>query len=163
MKQTYHGLMIFFAILLSGCARGSADPRAPGLFNYNPAFYEKRALEKREQLSAVEQDNQMLKSNTAKLESDKTIVLKENEIAKEELKNLTESLSSLEKILKSKQTITAVQRKEQRRILAELIGMNNSSKRTDNVENQEEKRLEIEKLKKRRDELEREAANLMKL
>ncbi len=160
-----HSALILFAAaaLLAGCAGGSADPRAPGIFNYNPDAYEQRAQEKKNRLGAIEQENKSLRSESSKLEMDKTAHLMEKEAVEKELKAISTSVSSLEKSVKSKQTKTAVQQKEQQRLLAELKSVKSSTKATDNIADPEEKKIELERLKKRRDELEKDAANLTKL
>ena len=165
MKKFINVVLIgIMASILFGCARGSEDPRAPGLGNYNPEAYEQRLRERQEKLDSIRRGNESLKSETGLLERDKAVVLDEKRGIEQEMHKLSTSISSLERSLKAKQTKTAAQRKEQQRLLGELENLRGSAKaNTDNVANPEERRLELERLQKRRQELEKEANNLMKL
>ena len=165
MKKFVNAVLIgILAFILFGCARGSEDPRAPGLGNYNPEAYERRVRERQEKLDSIRRGNESLKSETGLLERDKAVVLDEKRGIEQEMHKLSTSISSLERSLKAKQTKTAAQRKEQQRLLGELENLRGSAKaNTDNVANPEERRLELERLQKRRQELEKEANNLMKL
>ena len=165
MKKFVNAVLIgILAFILFGCARGSEDPRAPGLGNYNPEAYERRVRERQEKLDSIRRGNESLKSETGLLERDKAVVLDEKRGIEQEMHKLSTCISSLERSLKAKQTKTAAQRKEQQRLLGELENLRGSAKaNTDNVANPEERRLELERLQKRRQELEKEANNLMKL
>ena len=165
MKKFVNAVLIgILAFILFGCARGSEDPRAPGLGNYNPEAYERRVRERQEKLDSIRRGNESLKSETGLLERDKAVVLDEKRGIEQEMHKLSTSISSLERSLKAKQTKTAAQRKERQRLLGELENLRGSAKaNTDNVANPEERRLELERLQKRRQELEKEANNLMKL
>jgi chromosome segregation ATPase len=164
MKWVQKALLLFcVAVLQFGCAGQTSDPRQGGLFSYNPEAYEQRAQERKERLAAIEQGNQSLRSESSKLETEKTTSLKNKESAGRELQAISASVSSMDKNIRSVQAKTAAQKNEQQRILAELNTIKSATKRTDNIDDPEEKRLEIERLKKRRDDLEKEAANLMKL
>ena len=165
MKQMVYALLLgIVASILFGCARGSEDPRAPGIWNYDREAYERRLRERQEKLEAFRQGNQSLKSETGRLESDKAAVLNEKRAVEQEMQKLSTSISSLERSVKVKQARTASQRKEQQRLLGELEKLRASAKaNTDYEINPEERKLELERLRKRRDELEKEANNLMKL
>lgn len=162
-SRTKNTLLMLIATALAGCAGGSPDPHSSNIWDYNPDAYEQRAQERRDRLAAIEQGNQALRSESSRLETDKTVHLKEREVVEKELKAIAASVSSLEKSVKSQKAKTAVQKKEQQRILAELTSIRSSAKVSDNIANPEEKKLELERLKKRRDQLEKEAANLTKL
>lgn len=156
-------LCIFAALLLSGCAGGSTDPRTGGLLSYNPDAYEQRLQERQAKLAAIRQGNESLQAESSQLEAEKSARLKEKASVEKELKKVNTSVAALEKSIKTKQTRTAGQHDEQQRLLKEVESIKTAAKATDNVADPEEQRLELERLKSRRDKLEKEAANLMKL
>jgi septal ring factor EnvC (AmiA/AmiB activator) len=151
------------AALLAGCAGQTTDPRQGGLFSYNPQAYEQRLQDRRGHLSQVEQANRAAETESAALESERASRQKEKAALQRQVRQLSASISTMEKDVKGKQAKTAMQQQEQQRILAELKSLQASSRKTDNIEDPEEKRLEIQRLQKRRDQLEKEAASLMRL
>jgi len=151
------------AIMIGGCAGQTTDPRQGGLFSYNPDAYERRLQDRREQLSAEERASQSTQAQSASLEAERTSRAAEKAALEKQVKKLSASLASLEKKIKAKQTTTAAQNSERQRILAELGSVKASTRLADEMEDPEEKRLELERLKARRDTLEKEAANLMRL
>ena len=167
MKQLVCALLLgMVASMLTGCATGSEDPHDPGIgpFPFPKEVYERRLQERREKLEAIRRENERIRSETGLRESDKAAVLDEKRAVEKELHKLSTSIASLERSVKAKQTKTAAQRKERQRLLGELENLRGSAKaNTDNVANPEERRLELERLQKRRQELEKEANNLMKL
>ena len=167
VKQLVCALLLgMVASILTGCATGSEDPHDPGIgpFPFPKEVYERRLQERRERLEAIRRGNDSLKSETGLLESDKATVLDEKRAVEQELHKLSSSISSLERSVKAKQARTAAQRKERQRILGELEKLRGSAKaNSDNVTNPEDRRLQLERLQKRRQELEKEANNLMKL
>ena len=151
------------ATILIGCAGGSTDPRTGGFFVDWDAI-EKKQEELRKKLEGIEKDKQSQLSEKDWREKDKAVVLDEKRAVEQELHKLSTSISSLERSVKAKQARTAAQRKEQERLLGELGKLRGSAKaNSDNVANPEDSRLVLERLHKRRQELEKEADNLMKL
>lgn len=164
MKSIYQVVVSFIAAtILFGCAGQTTDPRQGGLFSYNPTAYEERLQERRENLAKAEQMKLTSQEQTARLEAEKSSLTNEKAALEAQLLQLSASLSSLKKDIQSKQMTTAVQKDEQQRILSEIDSIKTSSRLADEMEDPEETRLELERLKKRRDELEKEAANLMLL
>ena len=167
MKQLVCALLLgVVASMLTGCATGSEDPHDQGIgpFPFPKEVYERRLQERREKLEAIRQGNESMKSETGLLESDKATVLNEKRAVEQELHKLSSSISSLERSVKAKQARTAAQHKEQQRLLGELGKLRGSARaNSDNVANPEDSRLVLERLHKRRQELEKEADNLMKL
>ena len=151
------------ALLLTGCAGGSTDPRTGGLLSYNPDAYEQRLQERQAKLAAIRQGNESLQAESSQLEAEKSARLEEKASVEKELKKVKSSVAALEKNIKAKQTRTTGQQEEQQRLLKEVESIKTATKATDNVADPEEQRLELERLKSRRDKLEKEAANLMKL
>lgn len=151
------------AALLAGCAGQTTDPRQGGLFSYNPQAYEQRLEDRRGHLSQVEQANREAETESAALESERASRQKEKAALQRQVRQLSASITKMEKDIKGKQAKTAIQQQEQQRILAELKSLQASSRNTDNIEDPEEKRLEIQRLQERRDQLEKEAASLMRL
>ena len=150
-------------VLLAGCAGQTTDPRQGGLFSYNPDAYNQRLQERQSHLSQVEQDNRVAEDQALSLESERTKREQENVALRAKIKKLSASAARLEKDIKAKQAKNAAQKKEQQRLLTEAGSLQTASRVTDNIEDPEEKRLELQRLQERRDKLEKEAANLMKL
>ncbi|MGD9947592.1 MAG: hypothetical protein AB7U29_03820 [Desulfobulbus sp.] len=150
-------------LLLGGCAGQTTDPHQGGLFSYNPQAYEQRLQDRRENLSQAEQANRDAEAESAALESERASRQKEKAALRRQVKKLSSSISKLEKGIKAQETKTMAQKQEQQRILAELKSLEASSRNTDNIEDPEEKRLELKRLQQRRDQLEKEAASLMRL
>ena len=119
--------------------------------------------DRRQQLSDVEQANQQAASESADLQSERAKRQKENDALRRQVKSLTISIRKLEKDVSTKQTKTTAQQAEQQRILAEVRKLKESSRSSDFIEDPEEKRLELKRLQQRRDQLEKEAAGLMRL
>ncbi len=164
MKSAYHIVVSFFAAaILFGCAGQTTDPRQGGLFSYNPTAYEDRLQERRENLADAETMKLSSQEQTSRLETEKSSLVTEKAALQAQLLQLSSSLSSLKKNIQDKQMKTAAQKNEQKRIVAEINSIKSSSKLADEMEDPEETRLELERLKKRRDELEKEAENLMLL
>jgi len=151
------------AAVLSGCAGQTTDPRQGGLFSYNPDAYEHRLRDRRDNLASAEQANQSAQAQTEVLQSEQASRLQEKGALEKQLKKLSASVASLEKGIKAKQAQTAAQKKEQQRILGEITALKNSARAADLVDDPEEKRLELQRLQSKRDKLEKEAANLMRL
>jgi septal ring factor EnvC (AmiA/AmiB activator) len=151
------------ALLLSGCAGQTTDPRQGGLFSYNPQAYEQRLLERHDHLSQVEQANRDAESKSAVLESERVSHQQEKTQLQRQIRTLSASITKMEKDIKAKRVKTTAQQQEQQRILAELDTLKASSRTTDNIEDPEEKRLELKRLQQRRDQLEKEAQGLMRL
>jgi len=55
------------ALLLSGCAGTTTDPRRGGLFSYNPQAYEQRLADRERQLSDIERDTAAQKRQSERL------------------------------------------------------------------------------------------------
>jgi len=164
MKSVHFVIVsLFAATTLLGCAGQTTDPRQGGLFSYNPQAYEKRIQDRKEDLSGVDQSTQAAGEQSSRLEAEKSSREKEKAALKKQLKKFSASVASLEKEIKSKQVKTIVQKKEQKRMITEINSIKSSSKLADEMDDPEEKRLELERLNQKRDKLEKEAANLMLL
>lgn len=161
--KIYSAISIISLTALAGCAGQTTDPRQGGLFSYNPQAYEQRLEDRKSNLSEIEKANREAQAKSSQLETEKSIQEKEKAQLEASLQELSVSIASLEKNIRVTRTKTAAQKKEKERILGELKSMQSSSKLADEKEDPEEKRLEIERLKKKQDELEKEAAKLMLL
>jgi septal ring factor EnvC (AmiA/AmiB activator) len=151
------------ALLLTGCAGQTTDPRQGGLFSYNPQAYEQRLQDRREHLTQVEQVNREAETESAALESERVSRQQEKAALERQVRKLSSSIVKMEKAIKAKRATTTAQQKKQQRILAELNTLKAASRKADNIEDPEEKRLELNRLQQRRDQLEKEAASLMRL
>lgn len=164
MKQrAFLVLVTVVGLLLGGCAGQTTDPRQGGLFSYNPEAYEQRLENRRQDLSQVEQENQRADAESKQLAYDRDASQEENARLRRQVKNLSASINKLEKDIKGKNAKSMAQKQEQHRLLAELRSLKASSRKSDFIENPEEKRLELKRLQQRRDQLEKEAASLMRL
>ena len=148
---------------LCGCAGQTTDPRQGGLFSYNPDAYEQRLRNRQEHLTAVEQATESEQVRASELEGEQAALGQEKAALQRQVRKLSAAAVSLEKEVRAKQTRTAAQAKERQRILAELGTIKASTRTTDAIDDPEEKRLELERLKAKQDKLEKEAANLMRL
>jgi chromosome segregation ATPase len=164
MKKIYYGVLaLAVSPLFSGCANQTTDPHQGGLFSYNPQAYEQRLQNKRKNLSTIDQANLTAQQEAARLEGTKSQQIKELERLNRKQIELTSTTAALEKKIRNTRTKTAAQKKEHDRILAEIAGLQSSLKVTDDMPDPEEKRLELERLKKKRDQLEQEAESLLLL
>lgn len=151
------------ALLLTGCGGQTTDPRQGGLFSYNPDAYEQRLHERRDHLSQVEQDNRSAEAESTALEGERASRQQEKADLQRQVRKLSASIAKMEKDIKVKQAKTKAQQQEQQHILAELNNLKSASRNADNIEDPEEKRLQLQRLQQRRDQLEKEAAGLMRL
>ncbi len=149
--------------LCSGCATQTTDPHQGGLFSYNPDAYKQRIQDRKRHLSNVEQQNAALQAETDRLESEKTAQTRELAALKKEMSSLSASTASLEKKVRTVRAETSAQKRERERILSEISKVQSSLKKADDIPDPEEQRLEIERLKKKRDLLEKEVSDLMLL
>lgn len=152
-----------FAASLSGCANQTTDPRQGGLFSYNPQAYDQRLQDRQTNLEQIDNSTKGMQQQASGLEADKSAAARNQEAWKKDLTELSLATASLERKIKAKKAATAVQKKEQQRILAELGRVMLAGKNLDNVHDPEEKRLELEQLRKKREQLEMEAESLMLL
>ena len=164
MRAIYYGVLALAVTpLFSGCANQTTDPHQGGLFSYNPGAYEQRLEHKRQNLSTIDQANLSAQNESSRLEGVKANQIQELERLNKKQIELTSATAALESKIRKTQTKTAAQKKEHDRILSELSSLQSSLKVTDDMPDPEEKRLELERLKKKRDTLETEAADLMLL
>lgn len=161
--RTCSVLSLLTLVTLAGCAGQTTDPRQGGLFSYNPKAYEQRLEERKQNLDQIEQSTQEAQTKSSQLEAEKTAQEQEKAELEAKLQELSAATASLEKDIRGAEVKTAAQNKERERILGEIQSLKSSFKLADEMEDPEEKRLELERLNKRRDELEKEAAKLMLL
>lgn len=164
MKSFYYAVLsLIMAATISGCAGQTTDPRQGGLFSYNPKAYERRLLDRKENVSALEKSTQSSQEKSSRIETDKWAQEKEKVALETKLQKLSLSIASLEKNVQESKIKTDAQKREQKRIIKEIGSMKSSFKLADAMEDPSEKKLEVERLKKKRDKLETEAADLMLL
>jgi hypothetical protein len=155
-------LSLFLAAGLAGCAGQTTDPRQGGLFSYNPSAYDQRLQERQHLLAQEELSTRSAEGEKAVLEAEKTSRAREKAALERQLQEFSASMTSLEQRIQSRQAETAAQKTERQRILAEIDTLRASTAAAESLEDAA-KRLELERLQKKRDELEREAASLMLL
>ena len=166
MKSTYTLsaiLALFIITLCSGCANQTTDPHKGGLFSYNPQAYEKRLYDKHADLSKVEQSNLSARDEATKLKADQAALAKEKAALQKKLDQLSRDTTGLRIRIMAVEAVSSHQRKEQKRLLSEITTIQSAIQVSDDVEDPEEQRLELERLKKKRNQLEREAEDLLLL
>lgn len=155
--------VVSFLVVLSGCAGQTTDPRQGGLFNYNPEAYQQRLQTRQETLNSVAAANEAGEQDVKAQEERKRSQLREKAELEQMLCEILNETTALEATVRTKQAERTAVTNEQARIIAEIEKIKSSLHVTDNIEDPEEKRLELERLRQRRDELEREAAQLISL
>lgn len=155
-------LTLLLAATLAGCAGQTTDPRQGGLFSYNPSAYDQRLQERQHLLAQEEQSTRSAEAEKAVLEAEKTSQAREKAALENQLQEFIASMTSLERRIQSQQAKTATQKHERQRIMAEIETLRAATEAAESLEDAE-KRIELERLQKKRDELEREAASLMLL
>ena len=155
-------LSLFLAAGLAGCAGQTTDPRQGGLFSYNPSAYDQRLQERQHLLAQEEQSTRSVEAEKAVLEAEKTSQIREKADLEKQVQEFSASMTALERRIQSRQAETAAQKHERQRMLAEIDTLRASSAAAERLEDAE-KRLELERLQKKRDALEQEAASLMLL
>ena len=149
-------------IMLAGCAGQTTDPRQGGLFSYNPEAYEQRLRQREFLLAQEEQATRSAEEEQALLEAERISRTQEKAALEKQVRDFNASMVSLEQQIQNRQATTEVQQKERQRILAEIAALQASTEAAESLEDAE-KRRELERLEKKRDDLEREAASLMLL
>nr|WP_320010211.1 hypothetical protein [uncultured Desulfobulbus sp.] len=148
-------------LLLAGCAGQTTDPHQGGLFSYNPNAYEQRLQNRRDHLNQVEEQNRQEQAESTALTAERAARQKEMASLRRQVRKLNASIVSLEKDVLAKEATNVAQKKKQQHILAKLKELKASSRNSDFIEDPANKRLEIKRLRQRRDQLEKEAASLM--
>ncbi len=156
-------LWLLVALTIGGCAQHTTDPRQGGLFSYNPTAYEQRLADRQQQLQQLQQQEQTERGHQEELERQKRARSQEKAALEQELHQMHSSLAAMEQKLKKIRLQTTEQRQEQKRILQEINKLKLLSQSADMSEENKGKRRELEALKKKRDQLEKEAAELMLL
>jgi chromosome segregation ATPase len=146
----------FFILLIVGCAT-TDDPRQGGLFRYDPEAYEKRLEQRRQNLEALQQNQQHEKKKSQDLERDVQTkqVLMESE--RERIRLLDNDLTQLEENINKYQAKTNSQRAEKQRLGREIKWLQRQiiALRHDNQLAQAAKEKGIENIKREKDELEK--------
>ncbi len=156
-------LAISLIFLFSGCANQTTDPHKGGLFSYNPQAYEKRLYDKQGNLTQVEQSNQAAKDESARLKNEQADLSQEKAALQKKIHKLSKDTAGLKNRIKAVKTKTAAATQDQLRLLSEVATIQAAILVTDDVEDPEEQRLELERLKKKRNQLEQEAEDLLLL
>lgn len=161
MRQgTLLGLVI---VLIAGCAT-TDDPRQGGLFSYNPAAYEQRLEERRQNLAALQRDQQAEEQQSRQLESDIKTQQALLEQEQEHLRGLDAELQRLQQNVEKYQGKSKAQQAEKqrlgrdiKRLRGQLSGLRNNQQLA-----QAEKTKHIESLQREIDELSKVATQLTK-
>ncbi|MBM9613292.1 hypothetical protein JWJ90_03220 [Desulfobulbus rhabdoformis] len=154
-------VVVCCTLLLAGCAGQTTDPHQGGLFSYNPNAYEQRLQDRRSHLDQVEERNRQEQAQSTALQSERATRQKEMASLRRQVRKLNTSIASLEKDVLAKEATSVAQQQKRTHILAKLKELKASSRNSDFIEDPASKRLEIKRLQKRRDQLEKEAASLM--
>ncbi|MBM9514883.1 hypothetical protein [Desulfogranum marinum] len=161
MRKLFYGVCIMTAASLMGCSGKTTDPREGGLFSYNPEAYEKRLQDRQNQLTQIEGTTRSEQNKKIELESSKKIQIQQKEYLEAQLSALSTSIEKLDKKITSTKTEIIAKKLERDKIIKEINEVKASHKLADAIDNEEEKQLEIERLTKRMNELEKEVEALM--
>lgn len=150
--------------LLYACAT-TENPREGGLFGYNPQAYEKRKAEREAKLNALEEEKTTAKQKTVELESEKDLKTKEHSELEQQTKSLDKDIDRLEDLIASLKVNTEKERKRLWGINVKLDAVKKelAQVKSDPAIPTELKEKEVERLKKKIDDLLAEAEELSKL
>lgn len=163
MKVIIFIAAMIFVSMLVGCAGQTTDPRQGGLFSYNPDAYEQRLAEQRSRLAKIEAATSRENAKTGSLEATKSSQILQKKELESKLAKLMTSIAILDQELRSAELLTAEKEQERKRILHDLKELQQSVALADKEDDFGDKRLEIERLKKKRKALEDESILLLGL
>ena len=158
-------VLVLPAMLLpAGCAT-TDDPRKGGLFSYNPEAYEQRLAERQEVLAQEENRQTSQKQQTATLETSVQTKQSEKNYYEAELTTMDKDLDQLYARLVALRKLTKQQKADKASIQAQADAV---AKRLAKLKSkaggqEEQKRAEIERLRKKLDLLLQEAEALSKM
>src|SRR5262245_38625337 len=116
MQRMAIGLCI---VLAAGCAT-TDDPRQGGLFSYNPGAYEARLEQRRQNLSALQQNQQQEEEQARQLESDVQTRQAMLDWERERIRGLDDDLARLQQNINQYQARTNAQQAEKQRLGREI-------------------------------------------
>ena len=167
LKQmmSFLGCLVLLAGL-TGCvaSSGETDPRKGGLFGYNPDAYEQRLEERRQRLDQTEASTEQARQEGRQLEAQRSQKQAEHDALKDQLialyaetGNLERELAQVKVVNSAQQTELARLKQEAGRLKDRTLELNNSNVPAS------EKQAEIDRLRRRMDELLKEAEDLSAL
>src|SRR2546421_12597882 len=112
MQRAAIGLFIVLAV---GCAT-TDNPRQGGLFGYNPSAYEARLEQRRQNLTALQQNQQQEEEQARQLESDVETRQAMLESERARLRGLDDDLARLQQNINQYQARTNVQQAVKQRL-----------------------------------------------
>ena len=165
LKRMAIGLVVLLAV---GCAT-TDDPRQGGLFSYNPAAYDARLEQRRQNLTALQQNQQQEEEQTQQLESDVQTrqAMLESErthlrALDDDLARLQQNINRYQQNINQYQARTNAQQAEKQRLGREfkrLQGKLAALKKNEQLA-EAEKHKEIESIKREMNELSKLAVQL---
>lgn len=166
-ETTFSGisvLVIMALMLAAGCAT-TEDPRKGGLFGYNPDAYERRLAERREVLAQEENRQAFQKQETATLEASVQAKQSEKDHYEAEMAKMDNDLDRLYGRLVALRKLTQQQQADKASIQAQAdaVAKRLARLKSDGGAQEEQKRAEIEQLRKKLDLLLQEAEALSKM
>jgi chromosome segregation ATPase len=158
MQRVVTGLFILLAV---GCAT-TDDPRQGGLFGYNPTAYEARLEQRRQNLTALQQNQQQEEEQTRQLESDVQTREAMLESERARLREIDDELARAQRNIDQYQARTNAQQTEKQRLTREFKRLQGKVVALKNNQQlaEAEKKKEIESIKREMNELSKLAVQL---
>ena len=154
-------VICLFTILSVGCAT-TDDPREGGLFGYSPTAYEARLEQRRQNLTALQQNQQQEEAQARQLESDVQTRQAALESERARLRGLDDDLARLQQNINQYQARTSAQQaekqrlgRESKRLQGKIVALKNNQQLAET-----DKHKEIESLKREINELSKLAVQL---
>lgn len=157
-------MIVLVCLVTAGCAT-SEDPRAGGLFGYNPDAYQRRIDSRESQLQGLQQEQMQGQQTRGYLEQERSSKLAQKQRLERDLAGLEGEIASIQRKIAKVKLDTQAQRDRHRRISQELKAVNAELTRIKNTPDPEnEARIkEIKRLQKKLDALLEEAEALSKM
>jgi chromosome segregation ATPase len=162
---------IFLCILLAasiaicfGCI-GTDDPRRGGLFSYNPRAYKKRQAQRRERLAELEKEEEATRQRSGELEEEAAQKRGEKDALAEKLADLDQDIAYLEEVVSDTQAKTKKQQEKLLQLKAQVktVKRKLTKIKSESSIDSEARKKEIERLKKKIDDLFEEAEALSRM
>ncbi len=159
--MTKRVLLCLSMVMAVGCAT-TDDPRQGGLFSYSPTAYERRLEQRRQNLTALQQNQREEEERSQQLESGIQTRQALLDQERERIRLLDAELARLQQHINQRQTQTAAQKAEKQRLRQELkrLQAQVSALGHESPLAQAEKESKIDSIKREIDELSKLASQL---
>ena len=149
--------------MLSGCLGASTDPHQGGLFGYSPKAYEQRLAERSDQLSYLQDENQKLAQENARLEKSRSKRSAEVTALKKKDKAMRGELADLDRNIKAARTAGGADEARFADLQKRRMGIEHRMDAAESNGDIEARRRELDSLRRELDALEKEADSLSRM